>query len=458
MRRRQPGARSEARFEVTRWRVVIALGLLLVAIAAGVDLSRLRGAAPARNAVDLSIFYCAGNAVLHRRNPYAPETVGPCEHRLNAGGSWNDPAYVMPAPLPPYAFPPYALLSTLDYGTAKPVVFGSIAVAVVVAAFALADIGVPFAAALAALALADGFVGMFLGQLYPFTIALLALTAAALRRDRNALAAFCGALTLVQPQIGVPICLSLFIWVSRTRIGLVVWAGVLAIVGTLAVGIPAFVQWATQVLPAEARGEVFFWGQYSFTSVLADLGASPQIALLSGSLTFVVMLAFSLWLARRLAVKLRAPQYFALVPPALCVVGGTFVHLAAMGAAIPLALALVAPPAARARWYAVAPLILLMIPWPFAQAVKALFFGCILAVAVVLLSLRVGVREGIGLWLATAAGLYLIALHPPPPAPLVVAAGSADAWRELAKLPTWAGLIGLLAVALKAASKGVDFA
>ena len=106
MRRRQPGARSEARFEVTRWRVVIALGLLLVAIAAGVDLSRLRGAAPARNAVNLSIFYCAGNAVLHRRNPYAPETIGPCEHRLNAGGSWNDPAYVMPAPLPPYAFPP----------------------------------------------------------------------------------------------------------------------------------------------------------------------------------------------------------------------------------------------------------------------------------------------------------------------------------------------------------------
>jgi hypothetical protein len=100
----------------------------------------------------------------------------------------------------------------------------------VVAALALADIGIPFAAALAALALADGFVGMFLGQVYPFTIALLALTAAALRRERDAAAGLFAALTLVQPQIGVPVCLSLLVWGSaRSRVALAAWACVLGV-------------------------------------------------------------------------------------------------------------------------------------------------------------------------------------------------------------------------------------
>ncbi|HEY5427147.1 MAG TPA: glycosyltransferase 87 family protein [Candidatus Tumulicola sp.] len=439
---------------MTTRRIVIAIGLLSLAIAAGFDLSRLRGAAPARNMIDLSIFYCAGRAVLHRQNPYALESIRPCEHRLSHGPAWNDPAYVMPAPLPPFAFPPYAALSRLDYGAAKGVAGVAIAAAVVVAALALADIGIPFAAALAALALADGFVGLFLGQVYPFTIALLALTAAALRRERDGLAGFFAALTLIQPQIGIPICVSLLIWAARARIALAAWAVALTIAGVSIVGIGAFVQWATQVIPGEARAEVFFWGQYSLTSVLASLGVGTGTALLAGSASFVVMLAVATLLAKRLAERLHAREYLVLVPPALCVIGGTFVHLASMAAAIPLALALtIAPAYSTSRWRVLAPLLLLAIPWPFAQAVKALFFSCVLVAAVILVSLRANARAGTALLLATAAGVYLIALATPPPAPIAIVAGSVDPWRELAKLPSWIGLIALLAAAIKVAAR-----
>ncbi len=440
---------------MTKGRIALTIGLLVLGIAAGYDASRLRGAAPAKHMVDLSIFYCAGSAVLHRQDPYALETIRACEHRLNGGGAWNEPAYVMPAPLPPFAFPPYALLSTLEYGTAKTVVVGLIAAAVVVAALALADIGIPFAAALAALALADGFVGMFLGQVYPFTIALLALTAAALRRERDAAAGLFAALTLVQPQIGVPVCLSLLVWGSaRSRVALAAWACVLGVVGALVVGASGFAQWATQVIPGEARAEVFFWGQYSLTSVLANLGADPRTALLVGSVSFVVMLALGTWLAGRLARRLRAPEYLVLVPAAVCAIGGSFVHLAAMAAAIPLALALsVLPGASGARWRVLAPLILLAVPWPFAQAVKALFFACVFVAAVMLVALRANPREGITLVLATAVGVYFIALHTPAPAPSVIAAGNLDWSREIAKIPSWIGLIGLLVAALDASAR-----
>lgn len=434
---------------MTRTRAAVTVGLILLAIAAGVDLTRLHGAAPWRNMIDLPVFYCAGSAVVQRRDPYALEPVRSCEHRLNRGVAWENPAYVMPAPVPPYAFPPYAVLSTIDYRAAKAVIGVSIAAAVFVAALALADLGIPFAAALAALALADGYVGVFLGQIYPFTIALLALAAASLRRERYALAGVFAALTLVQPQIGIPICLSSFLWAPRTRLSLAASGCVLGVAGLAAVGPHGFLEWATRVIPEQARNEVFFWGQYSLTSVLAALGVGAGTALAAGSLSFVVMLVVATWLAKRLADALHAREYVVLVPPALCVIGGSYVHVASIAAAIPLALALAqSAPAARAGWRVVVPLILLAIPWPFAQAVKALFFSCLLVSAVVVVALRVTAREAIALLAATAAGLYAIALHTPAAVPLEAVAGSVDPFREIAKLPTWAGLLWLLVLTL----------
>jgi hypothetical protein len=454
---------------MTKRRIAIALGLLALAIAAGVDLDRLRGAVPWRNMIDFSAFYCAGRAVLHRESPYGVEPLRACEHGLNRGASWDDPAYVIPAPLPPYDFPPYAFLSLLRFDVAKAIVAIVILISVVVTGLALADLGIPFPAAIAALALSAGFTGMFLGQIYPLTIALLALAAAALKRERNALAGFFAALTLVQPQIGGAICLTLFVWASRTRLALAATGCAVAIFGAWMVGTQPFVVWLTRVIPAQARAEVSFWGQYSLTSVLATAGVPPEIALLAGSVSFVMMLGLAIWLAQRLANRLRSPQYLVLVPAALGVIGGTYVHLAQIAAAIPLALALAQVPAAPGRqWRAAVPLILLSIPWAFAQALKALFFSSVLVVTIVVINLRISARQATLIVLVAAAGLYLIALHTPPalaPATFVsqppeagatlasnhVAYAPVDLSRELAKVPTWAGLLALLGLALRIA-------
>jgi hypothetical protein len=175
------------------------------------------------------------------------------------------------------------------------------------------------------------------------------------------------------------------------------------------------------------------------------------MAIALGTLSFVLMLALSIWLAKRLAEQRNQPAYLIALPPALCLLGGAYVHLAAMAAAIPLALLFAQSDTNDKRSYAVVPLLLLSIPWPLAQAMKALFFSSLFVVVVQLVCLRVDVRRGLVLGSATAALLYLIALQTPPPLPTSTPfPPSADPLRFVAKLPTWAALIGLLAMSLRA--------
>jgi hypothetical protein len=454
-----------------RSRILVVVGLLVLAIAAGRDLTRLHHAAPWQNMVDLSAFYCAGSATLHRQDPYEAASLRTCEHALNRGDSWSDPEYVVPAPLPPYDLPFYALLSIGSYDLAKVLICLLIAAAVFVAAFGLADLGVPLAAGLAALSLADGFVGMYLGQIYPVTIALVVFAAAAAQREKYAVAGILAALTLIQPQLGAAVCLSLFIWMPRARVALALAAVALCAAGIVTVGANGFLEWATRVIPAQASAEVYFWGQYSLTNVLASAGVPPPYALFAGSISFAGMLVLAVWLSKRLMERTGSNAYLVLVPAALCVIGGTYVHLPEIAAAIPLALVLTSSTqSATERWPILIPSILLMIPWPFTQAIKALFFSCMLAVAIVLVAFKTGAREGLVLFAATAAAAYLIALNTPPPLVPVAVAGvshgvhavlasssvlsiPADPLREIAKVPTWIGLLWLLLVVWRAGGR-----
>ena len=296
----------------------------------------------------------------------------------------------------------------------------------------------------------------------------MVFAAAAAQRKNFAVAGVLAALTLIQPQVGSAVCLTLFIWMPRARVALIAAAVALCVAGILTVGAYGFVEWATRVIPAQASAEVYFWGQYSLTNVLASAGVPSQFALLAGSVSFAGMLLLGVWLSRRLAARTGSNAYFVLVPAALCVIGGTYVHLPEIAAAIPLALVLTrSTQGAAQRWPILIPSILLMIPWPFTQAIKALFFSCMLAVAIVLVAFKAGAREGLVLFAAAAAGAYLIALNTPPPLVPVAAAGlshgvhavlassavlsiPADPLREIAKVPTWIGLLWLLVVVWRA--------
>jgi hypothetical protein len=182
------------------------------------------------------------------------------------------------------------------------------------------------------------------------------------RRPR--LAAILAAATLVEPHIGLPACLTLFCWLSPTRRPFVLTAVALAAASVAAGGLPLQREYFANVLPSHAHSEVSnFASQYSLTSLLYALGATRRVALAGGSLSYLAMLAAGLWLARRLQRRFEDEAFFVLTPPALALVGGVFIHLHQMAAAIPLALAVIAR--TRSRTYALAAVALfcLAVPW-----------------------------------------------------------------------------------------------
>jgi hypothetical protein len=419
----------------------IVLIVLAVVLCAGAvrDLLRLNGAAPARNMVDLAVFYCAGDALRSGKDPYDPATIRACEHRVDRGAAWSNPQFVMYAPLPPYDFVPYEALARIPWAPAKYAILALIAAAVVATAWALRTVGAPFYPALAALALSDGFIGMYLGQLYPFTIALVALSAAALHRDKYAWAGIAGTAALVQPQIGVFVWCALAAWVPRARVSLAVCAAVLVLAGSIAAGPASFFEWVTVAVPQQAAEEVHFWGQYSLTALLGQFGLPATVTMAAGTISTVVMLVAGLYLGKALVRPLRSSAAIVLVPAACSVVAGSYVHLGAIAVAILAALLVIASDPRRS----ILPAALLCVPWPFVQDIKALFLSATLALAVVLFGLRGLTKRTIVVFVVLVVSMYVLELYPPPDAALV-ATSSIDWWRLVAKIPTFAALLLLL--------------
>ncbi|HTU82994.1 MAG TPA: glycosyltransferase 87 family protein [Candidatus Acidoferrales bacterium] len=436
--------------------------LAALAILAARDLVKLNAGVSWHRMIDLSVFYCAGSAAAGGADPYASEPVRACEHAFNSGGQWDDPHFAMLVPQPPYDILGFELLPRVGPLAAKRLAAVAITAAVVATALALADLGIPLWAALAALALSDWFVSVFNGQIYAFPLACAALAAACLHRGRDAAAGVFAALCTIEPQLGAAIACGVLLLMPRARLALLATAAAMFFAGAAALGPHAWIEWATRVIPLEARAEAQFWPQYSLTSVAAAVGVPVPVALALGTASSVAILVVALYLAAKLIRRYGRPEFAVLVPAAFAPLGGTFVHLAAIAAAVPLALTLPSlsrQSASRADWRLAAIAVLLAIPWLFAQSMKPLFFSSLLAAVVVVWQLRVAPRPAAGICVATAALLYALALHTPPPltvAAFASASSSAlhldstqfDPWREAAKVPTWTGLIALLAAAL----------
>jgi hypothetical protein len=449
---------------VTTRQTAATIVLVILALFAARDFAKLNGDLPWRTMYDFRVFYSAGQVVADHDDPYQVEPLRTFEHRLHQGGLWNDPTYAIPAPLPPYDFPPFAALSVLPYSYAKILVAVLIAAAVVVTAFALARLGIPPLAAFAALLLSDGLQGMHLGQIYPFVVMLIALGGVALRNGRATLAGVLVGLTLIEPQIGLAICIVAFALLPRARLALAIAVVAFVVIGLATAGIHGSIEWIAQIIPAQARSEAAFWGQYSLTSVLVAAGVSRNVALATGSIVYILGIVASIFFARRLTQRSDRPEYVLFVPAAIAVTGATYVHLVAIPAAIPLALSLTQTTSLAARWRFVIPLVLLSIPWLMVQALKPLFFASLLVAVAIFIGFRIPTRQAIALSCVTGLGLWLLALHTPPPlqaldseppitADVALAVGHTPAMafdraREIAKLPTWLGLLSLFGAML----------
>jgi hypothetical protein len=224
---------------------------------------------------------------------------------------------------------------------------------------------IPFALAALASIGAVGYVSLPLGQLVPVVAALLAGAALALRANRPRLAALCCVLASVEPHVGVPAVLALFVFEKRARVWLA--GAALAAVGvSLAVAGPhVCLEYVRDVLPLHALSQVDRIDiQFSLTALLRALGASVPASILLGSIDYAAMTLLGIAVGGALARRTGDRAFVPAIAPAFALLGGTFVHLAQIGTVMPAA-ALIVAYAARpvARRFALAAVIALSIPW-----------------------------------------------------------------------------------------------
>lgn len=285
-------------------------------------------------------FYCAGASVRERRDPYRVEPSRTCERRL--APSTLPSGYVEPAPLPSYALIPFAALSVLPPKAAAELFAVALALAAVLSAQCLSAI-LPASSGALLLGLAPlTFLNIAYGEIPP--LATLAICSAAyfLKIKRPNAAGIAVTLALVQPNVGLPAALAVFLFARRTRAAIVVSGLALALAGLAALGIEQNKEYFTQVLPLLANAELVASDQYSLSRVLFAAGLPGGVSLLLGKIWFACTALLGIATAGVLAMKRREPEFLALLPPACVLLLGIYLHDIQMLIALPAAFAIAA--------------------------------------------------------------------------------------------------------------------
>lgn len=323
------------------------------------------GVGPLNNPTDFVAFYCAARVAARGSDPYRAEPLRSCERAAFAESRVPMmPHLVVPAPLPGYDLALLAPLSRVPFRLACVLWAGGIFASFGLAAWSLARLTrIRPAYVCAALVGSDLYASLVPGQLVPFVVAALAACGLCLTRARPRLAAGCAVAMLVEPNVGLPVLLSLALWVPRARWTLAVGATALAGLSLAFLGVGTNAEYFAQVLPVQAATEgLEFSRQYGLSALLHELGLASGLALALGSASYVLALALGVGVARRAARGLGAVAALAFVPAAAALIGGTYGHITQMAAAIPLAL-LLCSRGGGALPYAVAATCCLAVPW-----------------------------------------------------------------------------------------------
>ena len=464
------------------------VGLVTIAIAVAAVLSMFAQNRDLRRtfaASDFTAFYCGGTVVRERLDPYRAAPLEACERaRTAAPGSVALPEGLDPAPVPGYVLALFVPLSLLPFAAAAVVWYALLIAAVVATVEVLRALtALPRAAIAAAVLGTDVVASVTYGQLTPLATLGIAAAALALARGRRRIAGAACALAMLQPQVALAPVASLLLWAPRARIVVVAVGALLGLIALGAIGLAANIEYVRSVIGAQALAEAPFDIQFSLTWLLIFFGSGESAALHVAAVEYVAMLVGGVLLGRLLAIRLNLPEALVVVPAATAVLGGTYLHVFQLVAALPCALVL----AARVRaarvpaWIAVA---LLAVPWEStgSRIVLVLSAVAVATIAVVALSARPpAVRV-----LAACAAVAFVVLEPvvaarapstivrPAPSSAALLATGVDpnlaptvhglalrarpqrveaSWRTLAKkTPEWAGLAALFAALVAAAA------
>ncbi len=452
-------------------RLALALAIAVLGVATLHDVTRLGDALPWRQMYDFADFYCAGQALDARRDPYAYEPLHTCEHRFGSASVFRtDPALAIPAPQPPYDFPAFMLLARFDFAQARALAAVAIVLATLLAMLALARTNVPLDVAAIALALPAGYVELNAGQIVPFALLFLTLAGAALVHRRDAIAGVCAAMTAIEPHLGLPVILAALLFVPRARIATAVTLACLAGIAFVTAGPALMFEYVQRVVPLQAAAEVHFPYQYSLTYALAAVGVPDAVARTLGIVSFAGVVAMGLWLAVRLSRTLERRELLVFFPAATAVMAGAYVHVVELCFAIPAATVMAVTLRGWARNASAAALCALMVPWIALWSLKKLFALSLLLCTLLLVRLQVEAFFAAGTLVALAAAMYAFELRPPVLPDAFGAAYRFDpngvvqtewaafveslrttdrSWLAI-KVPVWAGLVTMLATAAAA--------
>lgn len=313
---------------------------------------------PRDNVLDYRVVACGERAMLRGGDPYRIEPLRTCEHAFGLAAS--EPAWAAtPFCLPPYTAALLAPFAVLDPQLGRTLWFLLIVLATCVTGIALAKIlnRSAFAVTLV-LAPTVGLLNLHYGETVPFAITAVALAALAVQRRAPVTAALAAAAALLEPAIGLPAVVGMFVLVPKTRGMLLVFAGILGAFSVVAFGFARNLEYLVAFLPAHEAAELLARDQYSLTHLAFLAGASPQLAARLGSMSYVLAIATGVISARRVGTRMSLPALFVLLPVGVSMLGGPFVHDVEIAAALPAALLL-----ARDSWLARCTVAFLAVDW-----------------------------------------------------------------------------------------------
>lgn len=312
--------------------------------------------------VDFRAFYCAGAAVANDRDPYRTEPMRTCQNAARGFPAGRGLRFAVPAPLPGYAIAPFVPLSRLPYAAANGVFMAGLLASLVMSVVLLGRLCARRPETIFAALLLPWLYALFIGQIVPIVCAATIGAAYFVARGRERLAALAAALAMLEPHLGLPVCLALFIARPRARAVLAGSGLLLAIASIALLGFDANIEYLRDVLPAHVSSELSNEEQYSLSYLAHLAGIGDRTASGLGTLSYVVMLAIGVFAGRLAAARTEMPALFLLVPPAFAVLGGPFVHAQQLAIAIPAALVLSSRISLNARTCSLA-VMLLAFPW-----------------------------------------------------------------------------------------------
>jgi hypothetical protein len=275
------------------------------------------------------------------------------------------PNVAVPAPLPGYAMALFLPLTLLSFPAATfcwTVMLAGAVVATIVILRRLTALPYPVLAA--ALVLSDGLASLWSGELVPLVVLALCASAWYARRRKPWAAACAALMTLIEPHVGLPACAALALWFAATRIPILIGSATLAGISLALLGPARNIEYFAKVLPAHVDLERSRVLQYSLTWMLHQAGVSDRVGTTLGTASYVALLVLGLFLSRRVASGLRDDAVVVLLPPALVLLGGTYIHIAQMCIAIPIVLLLIARVDQPYRSTLAFALAALSVPWP----------------------------------------------------------------------------------------------